>query len=54
MKRLIITLLCTLVYGAVPAQTLVIYDARDLFPQGRLEPAVQGCFHGGLKVSYFK
>lgn len=30
------------------AQTLVIYDARDLVPQGRLEPAVQSRFHGGL------
>lgn len=44
MKRLIITLLCTLVYGAVPAQTLVIYDARDLFPKDAWNPPCKAVF----------
>ena len=44
MKRLIITLLCALVYGAVPAQTLVIYDARDLFPKDAWNPPCKAVF----------
>lgn len=44
MKRLIITLLCALVYGAVPAQTLVIYDARDLFPKDAWRPPCKAVF----------
>lgn len=44
MKRLIITLLCALVYGAIPAQTLVIYDARDLFPKDAWNPPCKAVF----------
>lgn len=44
MKRLIVTLLCALAYATLPAQTLVIYDARDLFPKDAWSPACKAVF----------
>ena len=44
MKRWIVTLLCVLACGGLPAQTLVIYDARDLFPKDAWNPPCKAVF----------
>lgn len=44
MKRLIVILLCGLFCGVLSAQTLVIYDARDLFPKDAWNPPCKAVF----------